>query len=112
MSVVIIAALIGLAFLDASTLSTLLIPLWLLARPGSFTPRRPVTYLVVTAGTYFLLGLAVLLADHKIIDAYLATLQGPLASRIALGLGVVVIIIGIICLLQSRRGDQPGHWRS
>ena len=108
MSVVIIAALIGLAFLDASTLSTLLIPLWLLARPGSFTPRRLVTYLVVTAGTYFLLGLAVLIVAHQLIDAYLATLQGPLASRIALGLGVVVIIMGIIGLLRGRREAQPG----
>ncbi|WP_022869785.1 GAP family protein [Yaniella halotolerans] len=108
MSFVIIAALVGLAFLDASTLSTLLIPLWLLARPGIFEPRRLVTYLTVTAGTYFLLGFLVLVLANQLINTYLATLQGPLASRIAIGLGAVVILMGIIGLLRSRREAQPG----
>src|SRR5699024_7492687 len=96
MSIAIIAALIGLAFLDASTLSTLLIPLWLLARPGTFEPRRLVTYLTVTAVTYLLLGTVVLVLAHQLIDAYLDTLQGPLADRIVIGLGVLVIIMGVI----------------
>src|SRR5699024_6121175 len=108
MSFAIIAALVGLAFLDASTLSTLLIPLWLLARPGQFQPRRLVTYLAVTAGTYLLLGLEVLVLAHQLIDAYLATLQSRLASQIAIGLGAVVIVMGIIGLLRSRREARPG----
>ena len=108
MGFVSIAALVGLAFLDASTLSTLLIPLWLLARPGVFQPRRLATYLTVTAGTYFLLGFAVLVLAHQFIDAYLATLQSRLASQIAIGLGAVVIVMGIIGLLRSRREAQPG----
>ncbi|MDN5704741.1 MAG: GAP family protein [Yaniella sp.] len=108
MGFVSIAALVGLAFLDASTLSTLLIPLWLLARPGAFQPRRLVTYLTVTAGTYFLLGFAVLVVAHQFIDAYLATLQSPLAGQVAIGLGAVVIVMGIIGLLRSRREAQPG----
>lgn len=108
MSLAIIAALVGLAFLDASTLSTLLIPLWLLARPGKFQPRRLVTYLTVTAVTYLLLGLAVLVLAHQLIDTYLQTLQSPLAGQIAIGLGAVVIIMGVIGLLRSRRESRPG----
>lgn len=108
MSFAIIAALIGLAFLDASTLSTLLIPLWLLSRPGAFQPKRLVTYMTVAAVTYLLLGLAVLVLAHQLIDAYVETLQGAVGDSIAIGIGAVVIIMGIIGLLRSRREAQPG----
>jgi hypothetical protein len=103
-----IAALIGLAFLDASTLSTLLIPLWLLAKPGPFQPRRLVTYLSVTAGTYFVLGLVVLLVAAQLIDTYLETLQGPLAENIFIGLGALVVVMGIIGIFRARREAKPG----
>lgn len=108
MSLAIIAAIVGLAFLDASTLSTLLIPLWLLARPGNFEPRRLVTYLTVTAGTYLLLGFVVLMVAAHLIDTYLDTLQGPLADRLAIGLGIIVIGMGIIGIIRNRREAQPG----
>lgn len=103
-----IAALIGLAFLDASTLSTLLIPLWLLAKPGPFQPRRLVTYLIVTAGTYFVLGVIVLVLASHLIDTYLEALQGPLADGIFIGLGVVVMVMGIIGIFRARREAKPG----
>lgn len=108
MTFTIIAAIIGLAFLDASTLSTLLIPLWLLAKPGAFTPRRLVTYLTVTAVTYFGLGAAVLVLAHHLIDAYVATLQGPVADRFVIGLGVVIVVMGIIGIMRGRREARPG----
>lgn len=108
MSLAIIAALIGLAFLDASTLSTLLIPLWLLARPGEFHPRRMVTYMTVTAVTYLVLGLAVLVVAQHIIDTYVATLRGPVAECIAVGLGALIIVMGIIGLLRNRRETKAG----
>ena len=108
MSFASIAALIGLAFLDASTLSTLLIPLWLLSKPGAFQPRRLITYLAVTAGTYLVLGLVVLTVASQLIDTYLETLQGPLADRIFIGLGVLVIIMGFIGILRGRREARPG----
>ena len=108
MTFAIVAALVGLAFLDASTLSTLLIPLWLLSREGPFQPRRLVTYMMVTAGTYLLLGLAVLVLANQLIQPYLQTLQGPLAQRLALGLGVIVIGMGVIGLIRGRREAQPG----
>src|SRR5699024_7582803 len=103
MSIAIIATLIGLAILDASTLSTLLIPLWLLARPGAFEPRRLITYLTVTAVTYLLLGTAVLVLAHQLIDTYLQTLQSPTADRLVIGLGVLVISMGIIGVFRGRR---------
>ena len=108
MSFAVIAALVGLAFLDASTLSTLLIPLWLLARPGPFQPRRLVTYLTITALTYLLLGLAVLMLATQLIDTYLETLQGPMADRVVIGLGVVVMIMGVIGIFRGRREAKPG----
>jgi len=108
MSLAIIAALIGLAFLDASTLSTLLIPLWLLSRPGPFQPRRMITYMTVTAVTYLLLGVAVLVLAQHIIDSYITTLRGPVAQQIAIGLGTLVVIMGIIGLFRSRREAKPG----
>lgn len=108
MSFTIIAALVGLAFLDASTLSTLLIPLWLLAQPGPFAPRRLVTYLVVTAVTYFLLGAAVLVLAQQFIDSYLQTLQSPTADRVVIGLGVLVVIMGIIGILRGRQEATQG----
>ena len=108
MSIAIIATLIGLAILDASTLSTLLIPLWLLARPGAFEPRRLITYLTVTAVTYLLLGTAVLVLAHQLIDTYLQTLQSPTADRLVIGLGVLVVIMGIIGVFRGRREAKPG----
>lgn len=108
MSLPIIAALAGLAFLDASTLSTLLVPLWLLARPGPFQPRRMITYFTITAITYLVLGAAVLLLANQLIGTYLATLQGPLADRFAMALGGVVILMGIIGLFRTRRETKPG----
>ena len=108
MSFVTIAALVGLAFLDASTLSTLLIPLWLISKPGPFHPRRLITYLAVTAGTYLVLGIAVLTIASHLIDTYLDTLQGPLAARIFIGLGVLVIIMGMLGIIRGRREAQPG----
>src|SRR5690625_675519 len=108
MSLAIIAAIVGLAFLDASTLSTLLIPLWLLARPGNFEPRRLVTYLTVTAGTYLLLGFVVLMVAAHLIDTYLDTLQGPLADRLAIGLGIIVAGMGIK-IDRASRSDMRGE---
>lgn len=108
MSFVTIAALVGLAFLDASTLSTLLIPLWLISKPGAFHPRRLITYLSVTAGTYLVLGIGLLTVASHLIDTYLETLQGPLAESIFIGLGVLVILMGIIGIIRGRREAQPG----
>lgn len=108
MSFAIVAALLGLAFLDASTLSTLLIPLWLLARPGPFAAHRLISYLVVTAVTYLALGLIVLALAHQLLDVYLETLHGPLADRIIIGLGVVVVVMGLIAMFRRRREAKPG----
>lgn len=108
MSFATIAALVGLAFLDASTLSTLLIPLWLLSKPGPFQPRRLITYLAVTAGTYLLCGLAVLVLASHLIDTYLDALHGPLADRVFIGLGAVVILMGIVGIIRGRREATPG----
>src|SRR5699024_12548091 len=102
MSLPIIAALAGLAFLDASTLSTLLVPLWLLARPGPFQPRGKITYFTVTAVTYLVLGAAVLLLANKLIGMYLATSEGPLADRFAMALGGVVLLMGSIGIFLTR----------
>jgi len=108
MSIATVAALVGLAFLDASTLSTLLIPLWLLSKPGPFQPRRLMTYLFVTAGTYLVLGIVVLSVASHLIDTYLDTLQGPMATRVFIGLGIVVIIMGVIGIIRGRREAKPG----
>src|SRR5690625_3767462 len=108
MSIATVAALVGLAFLDASTLSTLLIPLWLLSKPGPFQPRRLMTYLFVTAGTYLVLGIVVLSLASHLIDTYLDTLQGPMATRVFIGLGIVVIIMGVIGIIRGRREAKPG----
>src|SRR5690625_3107285 len=108
MSIATVAALVGLAFLDASTLSTLLIPLWLLSKPGPFQPRRLMTYLCVTAGTYLVLGIVVLSVASHLIDTYLDTLQGPMATRVFIGLGIVVITMGVVGIIRSRREAKPG----
>lgn len=108
MSFAIVAALLGLAFLDASTLSTLLIPLWLLARPGPFAAHRLISYLVVTAVTYLALGLIVLALAHQLLDTYLETLHRPLADRIIIGLGIVIVIMGLIAMFRRRREAKPG----
>lgn len=108
MSLALVAALIGLAVLDASTLSTLLIPLWLLAKPGAFKPQRLMSYLTVIASTYFIAGLALLTLAQQLTDRYLAVLQGPMADRLVMGLGGIVVIMGIIGLLRGRRESRPG----
>lgn len=108
MSFAIVAALLGLAFLDASSLSTLLIPLWLLARPGPFAAHRLISYLVVTAVTYLTLGFLVLALAHQLLDAYLETLHGPMADRIIIGLGVVVVIMGLISIVRRRQETRLG----
>src|SRR5699024_8502903 len=47
-------------------------------------------------GTYLVLGIVVLSVASHLIDTYLDTLQGPMATRVFIGLGIVVIIMGVI----------------
>ena len=69
MTIAIYAQLAVLALIDSTSIGTLLIPLWLLLRPGTrqILPRI-LLYLGVLAGFYFLVGVAVLGGAGAVAD--------------------------------------------
>src|SRR5699024_12095398 len=57
---------------------------------------------------YLVLCNVVLSLSTKLNDTYLDTLQGPMATRVFIGLGIVVIIMGVIGIIRGRREAKPG----
>ncbi len=58
MTLDIVLPLLGLSLLDATSIGTLLVPLWLLTTPGELRAHRIVGYLATIAALYWAVGLA------------------------------------------------------
>lgn len=110
-----LGVLVGLALADSTSIGTLVIPIWLLMRER-LEVGRILLYLVVIAGFYWVLSLA-LLAFVTQVTEFAHTLQPDRSwSWIQLAAGVIVLGLGI--WTDRRPGPstaQPsraGRWRS
>lgn len=91
--------LVVLALIDATSIGTLVIPLWLVLRRGSVGMARTVRlYLCVITGFYFALGVLLLLGGHAVVRAYGDAVGGIVSSpafrSLALVVGIVAIVYG------------------
>ncbi|WP_127145697.1 GAP family protein [Pelagibacterium montanilacus] len=100
MSPGLVFALLGLAALDSTSIGTLYIPIWLMAR--GVATRGVLFYLACVAACYFAVGLAVLAGAESLVDV----LGGAIASRAAswamVGAGMLLMAFGF-CVRQRRK---------
>ncbi|MGO1181543.1 MAG: GAP family protein [Micrococcaceae bacterium] len=101
--VMLCAVLIGLALLDSATYGTLLIPLWLLMRPGRLRVGRIVLYLGIVAGGYFLIGVLLQLGAAALLEAYREMLTSPTATLVQFWGGLTLVLLALIAPMFRRR---------
>ncbi|TDC15485.1 hypothetical protein E1265_26670 [Streptomyces sp. 8K308] len=113
MSLGLLLSLAGLALLDATSVGTLLIPLWLLLSPTRFSAARVLLYLGTLAGCYLALGLAIVLGAEPLLTAVGDSLDGRTALWIQLGIGVGLFALSFYFDPKrvAARGGSTGRWR-
>lgn len=98
-----------MALVDATSIGTLVIPVWLVLATPRERMGRVVLYLVTIAAFYLLLGLALAAGARAAFDHLGDVLDSPAA-------GVVAIVLGAVLVwwshrtdpkVQAKRGDDP-----
>jgi hypothetical protein len=105
MTITLAASLLVLALVDSTSFGTLLIPIWLLLAPGRLRAGRVLVFLLTVATFYFLVGL-VLSAGIGAFVSDPEVLQGPVASRVQLVLGVGLFVWSFF--LGNKKVDDDG----
>ncbi|WP_432572356.1 GAP family protein [Kineococcus sp. SYSU DK005] len=113
------AALVVLALVDSTSTGTLVLPVWVLLRPGPAPVRRVLLHLGVVAGCYALLGAALLLGGRALWEAASGALAGAGASsaarwaQLVLGAGLLAGSFALDSGRRRRRGlpDRTQRWR-
>jgi hypothetical protein len=111
-----LAALVGLALVDSTSVGTLLIPLWMLLEP-KLRVRQFVVYLGTVAGFYFVVGLVLMVGAGslgRLLDG------NRVVSWVQLVLGVALFLLSFwfepkrVRRRRARRGgvDTATRWRS
>lgn len=112
---VLIAALVGLALVDSTSIGTLVIPIWLLLAPGRLPVRRLAVYLGTITAFYFALGVALAFGARSGLR-----LAGELASNdvvrwVQLVAGVALFVVSFRFDSQKRRAageeNRVARWR-
>lgn len=110
MDLALLGSLAVLALIDSTSFGTLLIPIWLMMRPGDARPGRILLFLGTVAAFYFTLGVAIALGA----DAFLPQLGRLLDTRPA---SWAQLILGVALFFLSFRLDRKhnpgrgGRWR-
>lgn len=115
MDVALLATLVFLALVDSTSIGTLLIPVWLLIAPGRVRVARMIVFLSTIAGFYLVLGIALVAGLSVVADDLARVLDGAVAVRIQLVLGVGMIV-GSFFVGRRRRtapegGGRTARWR-
>lgn len=102
-----------LALLDSTSLGTLVLPVWMLLRPGPAPVRRVLLHLGIVAGCYLLLGAALLTVGTTLWRALPTPGAGLAWGQLVLG---IVLFAGSFALdpkRRRRRGlpDRTAVWR-
>jgi cytochrome c biogenesis protein CcdA len=101
-------SLVGLAFLDSTSIGTLFIPLWLLMAPGPVQARRILLYLATIALFYFAIGLLIVLGTGAVPPSTFDTRQA-LWVQFAAGLGLLAFSFRLG--RKERATNQVKRWR-
>lgn len=100
--------LTALALIDATSLGTLVIPVWLLLTPGRPRIGRILTYLGTVVAAYFVLGLALLAGLMAAFERFSGWLRGDVGNHVMLYGGLAMLAAGIC--MPSRDADAgPGR---
>ena len=87
-----VLGLIALALVDSTSIGTLIIPLWLLLRPG-WQLHLILVYLATITGFYLLVGLLLMAGALTALPAISAALAAPTVAWVQLGIGVVLFAV-------------------
>ncbi|MFD4636597.1 GAP family protein [Lentzea sp. NPDC058436] len=68
MTLGLVAALVGLALLDSTSIGTLFVPIWLMLTPGRLKLSRFAVYLGMITVFYFTVGVLIVLGASQLID--------------------------------------------
>lgn len=107
-----VLGLIALALVDSTSIGTLIIPLWLLIRPG-WRPRLILVYLASITGFYLLVGLLLMAGALTVLPTLSAVLERPAFGWIQLGLGGALLALSFwidpraVRRRAVRAGRQP-----
>jgi hypothetical protein len=116
MDATLLAALVGLALVDSTSVGTLLIPLWMLLEP-KLRVRQFFVYLATVAGFYFVVGLVLMTGA----GAVRGLLDGNrVVGWVQLGLGVALVALSFyfdpkrVRRRRARHGgvDPALRWRA
>lgn len=113
-----IAILFGLSLIDATSIGTLFIPLWLMLGAGPFRAERLGVYLGTLIGFYFIMGIVLMAGADVVIGAVQGAfaeggaLDTPLVNGLILALGA-----GLVALSFKKPRPRPGpsrmaRWRA
>lgn len=110
-----IGALAVLALLDSTSIGTLVLPVWLLLRPGPSPVRRVLVHLGVVAGCYAVVGGVLLAVGTGASAALGARADGLLPwGQLVLGAGLLVGSFALDSGRRRRSGlpDRTERWRA
>lgn len=85
-----------LALVDATSMGTLVIPLWLLLAARRPPVARLLLYLGVVVGLYFLIGLAVLLGAGFLLDQVRGALDSSAGYVVQVAVGVLLVVVSYL----------------
>lgn len=106
-----------LALLDSTSIGTLVLPVWMLLRPGRAPVRRVLLHLGIVAGAYLLLGAALLAvgtsAWRSLAAAGAGDRQGLAWGQLVVGLALFVASFALDPARRRRKGlpDRTQVWR-
>lgn len=117
MNLELVLQLVVLALIDATSLGTLVIPVWFLLAAGRPPVRRILVYLTAVGVSYFLLGLALMAGLMASFEKLSAWAHGDAGNTVLLYVGLAMLTVGV--LMPSRAPDAApgrlmrtiGRWR-
>lgn len=111
----VLADVLPLALLDAVSVSTLLLPLWFLLAPEGVRPANVRRYLLLVAGGYLIVGVALLAGFSRFEDDVRAAADSAAGDALTAAVGVALILFAAwYGLLRTGGGlaeGRPARWR-
>src|SRR5699024_4830447 len=106
---VLLPILTGLALVDALSIGTLAVPVWLLMAPGKVRVSRMLIYLATIGGVYYTLGLALLSSSQIVLQRLHIDWQQPVLQRIGFILGAGLVALSFILEPKKQAKHSTAH---
>ncbi|NEE03344.1 GAP family protein [Phytoactinopolyspora halotolerans] len=99
-------ALLALALIDSTSIGTLVVPVWLLLSPGRVRLARILVYLGTITVFYFVVGTALALGAHVLLERVQDTFDVDGETVLRLVVGVAMLAGCVFIVAQNRRGRR------